>query len=200
MPTFVEEIQSVGRDGDAEFRRRLADRVETVGEAVGLLEEWTETSRETHAELSSKYETAKSLARDEIREATSEDADDVPAEELVAHPAVGDRTKQHLSEYSTKLYVFLDEERSYEGARGQLLDALGDELDLYERLSTELGTGVTSVRDAQQAVARFARDDAPGRATATATDVLLEAGIDGVDDESGSDSGSASEDESESED
>jgi hypothetical protein len=178
MPTFVEEIQSVAQGDDAEFRRRLSDRIETVGDAIAVLEEWTESSRETHAELSSKYDTAKTLARDEIREATGADAEDVPAEDLVSHSAVTDRTKQLLSEYSTKLCVFLDEERSYEGARGELLDALGAELALYERLSGELGDDATSVRDAQEAIARFAREETPGRASRTATDVLLESGVD----------------------
>lgn len=177
MPTFVEEVQSVAQGDDAELGRRLSDRIETVGDAIAVLEEWTEESRETHAELSSKYDTAKTLARDEIREATGGDdetAESIPPEDLVSHAAVSDRTKQLLSEYSTKLYVFLDEEQSYEGARGELLDALGAELALYERLTTELGTDAASVRDAQQAIARFARDGSLGGANTTAADVLLE--------------------------
>jgi hypothetical protein len=175
MPTFVAEIQSVAPDDHAELRRRLSERIETVGDAVGLLEEWTEASHETHAELSSKYETAKNLARDDVREATSEEtAAALSAADLVSHPAVSDRTKRQLSEYATKLHAFLDEERSYEGARGELLDALGAELALYERLTAELGIDAASVRDAQQAIARFARDGSLGGADTTAADVLLE--------------------------
>ena len=179
MPTFVETIQSVGRGDVPEFGRRVSARIETVDDAVGVLEKWTESSRETRAELSSKYETAKTLARDEIRDATADDdAASLPAEELLAHPAVSERTKRRLSEYSTKLYVFLDEERSYGGAREQLLNALGAELSLYERLLGELDTGATSVRDAQHQIARFAREETLGSASTTAADVLLESAVD----------------------
>lgn len=174
MPTFAEEVQSVGPDDTATLRRRVSARVETVGEAVSVLEEWTEASHETQAELSSKYDTAKSIARDEIRDAgTGEEADALPPEDLLTHPAVSDRTKQSLGEYGTKLQVFLDEERSYEGARERLRNALGAELSFYERLLNDFGRGAT-VRDAQQAIARFAREETLGPANQTATDVLLE--------------------------
>ena len=188
MPTFVEAVQSVAPGDDAELGRRLSERVETVGEAVGVLERWTEESRETHAELASKYETAEGMARDDVREATSEEtAEALSAEDLVSHPAVTDKTKRLLSEYSTKLYVFLDEERSYEDARTELLDAIGDELALYERLLGELDAGETSVRDAQRELARFAREETLGGPSVTAADVILESDVDGagVDGESG---------------
>jgi len=177
MPTFVAEIQSVA-DG-TDFERRISERIETVGDAVAVLEDWTEASRETRTELASKYDTAKSLARDEVAEATGEDADDadLPAEELLTHPAVAEATKRRLREYSTKLYAFLDEERSYEGAREELLTALDAELTLYQRLLSEVGAGAT-VRDGQQAIARFAREEAPGSPTQTATEVLLESAVD----------------------
>jgi hypothetical protein len=184
MPTFVEEIQSVARSDDAELRRRLSDRIESVGDAVDVLEEWTEASRETHAELSSKYETAERMARDDVREATDEEtAEALPTADLVAHPAVSDRTKRHLGEYATKLSAFEDEERSYEGARGELLAALGAELALYERLLGDLGAGETTVRDAQREIAQFAREETPGGPGVTATDAVLESTADG---ESGS--------------
>ena len=196
MPTFVEEIQSVARGDTSELERRLADRIETVASAVGVLEEWTEASHETRTELSSKYDTAKSLARDEIRDANPdedadtvepcsttprshahEDAEALSPEELVSHPAVSEQTKRLLSEYSTKLLVFLDEERSYEGAREELRDALGAELSLYERLLGELGTDVAVVRNAQQEIARLAREETLGPANVTAADVLLESAV-----------------------
>lgn len=176
MSTFVAEIQSVADAAD--FERRVSERIETVGEAIAVLEDWTEASRETRTELSSKYDTAKSLARDEVGDATDEDADGLAAEDLLTHPAVSDATKQRLREYSTKLFVFLDEERSYESAREELLTALDAELTLYERLLRDIG-GATGVRDAQQAIARFAREETPGSATQTATDVLLESAVDG---------------------
>jgi predicted nucleic acid-binding Zn-ribbon protein len=178
MPTFVEEIQSVARGDTSELQRRLADRIETVGSAVGVLEEWTEASQETRTELSSKYDTAKSLARDEISDANpDENPEALSPEKLVSHPAVSEQTKRLLSEYSTKLLVFLDEERSYEGAREELRDALGAELSLYERLLSELGTGVASVRNAQAEIARLAREETLGPANVTAADVLLESAV-----------------------
>jgi hypothetical protein len=177
MPTFVAEIQSVADETD--FERHISERIETVGDAVAVLEDWTEASRETRTELASKYDTAKSLARGEVAEATDEDAAELPAEELLTHPAVSDATKRRLREYSTKLYVFLDEERSYEGAREELLAALDAELSLYKRLLSEVG-GETTIRDGQQAIARFAREAAPGGSTQTATEVLLESTVDGA--------------------
>lgn len=180
MTTFVETVQSVGPDDVAGLRRKIADRIETVGEAVGVLEDWTDESDQTRAELVSKYDTAKSLARDEVRDATDEDAvedaDALAPEDLLTHPAVSDRTKRRLSEYGTKLHAFLDEERSYEGARERLRTALGEELSLYQGLLADLG-GETSVRDAQQALARFAREGTPGPEGATATDVLLDSAV-----------------------
>lgn len=179
MPTFVEEIQSVARGDVLQLRQRLTDRIETVGDAIGVLEEWTEASHETRAELSSKYDTAKSLARDEIRDAEpDENADALSPEELVSHPAVTDQTKQLLSEYSTKLYVFLDEEQSYEQAREELRNALAGELSLYEGLLGEIGADAVSVRNAQQQIARFAREETPGPPNVTAADVLLESTLD----------------------
>ncbi|WP_134670831.1 hypothetical protein [Halorussus marinus] len=177
MPTFVAEIQSVGDPAD--FRRRIAERIETVGDAVAVLEDWTESSRETRTELASKYDTAKSLARDEVAEDGDgeDDAADLPAEDLLTHPAVSDGTKRRLREYSTKLYVFLDEERSYEGAREELLTALDAELGLYRRLLEAVGADET-VRDGQAAIARFARETAPGSPTQTATELLLESAVD----------------------
>lgn len=196
MPTFVEEVQSVAADDAPEFRRRVSARIEAVDEAVGVLETWTGASRETRAELASKYETAKSLARDEIREAsavggdadlasdsdsesddqsTVTDPEAIPPEDLLAHPDVTEDTKQRLREYSTKLHAFLDEEQSYEGAREQLRVALEAELGLYQRLLSDLDVGTASVRDAQAALARFARLETPGPPNVTATDVLLDA-------------------------
>ncbi|WP_137287054.1 hypothetical protein [Halorussus salinisoli] len=179
MPTFVEEIQTV-EDGNAtEFSRRLADRIETLGKALDLLEAWTEASRETRTELSSKYDTAKTLARNEIQGANDDaDADGLPPEELLDHPAVNDQTKQRLREYSTKLFVYLDEEQSYGEARTELARALDAELDLYKHLLSELETGETGVEDAQQAIARFARDETLGPPNRTAADVLLESAVD----------------------
>ena len=179
MPTFVEEVQAVEDDNVAAFGRRLADRVETLGEALDLLEEWTESSRDTGTELSSKYETAKQLARDEIRDASDDDADDIPAEDLLDHPAVSDQTKERLREFSTKLHVFLDEERSYGEARSELARSLDAELDLYKNLLAELQAGDTGVDDARQAIARFAREVALGPPNRTAADVLLESAVDG---------------------
>lgn len=174
MPTFVEEIQAVEDGNAAEFGRRLADRVETLGEALDLLEAWTEASRETRAELSSKYETAKTLARNEIEGATDDaDAEALAAEDLLDHPAVNDQTKRRLREYSTKLFVYLDEEQSYGEARTELVRSLDAELGLYKRLLTELDRGGASVRDAQQRIARFARETI-GPPNRTAADVVLE--------------------------
>lgn len=185
MPTFVEELQSVAAGDDPEFRRRTAARIEAVGDAIGVLETWTERSRETRTELVSKYETAKSLARDEIREGGAESADgDAPdairPADLLDHADVTDDTKRRLREYSTKLHAFLDEEESYGGARERLRTAVEAELHLYERLLADLETGACSVRDAQAAVARFAREETPGPANATATDVLLDVESDGA--------------------
>ena len=178
MPTFVEELQSVAAGDDPEFRRRTAARIEAVGDAIGVLETWTEQSRETRAELASKYETAKSLARDEVRDADANaggDApDEIPPADLLSHSDVTDDTKRRLREYSTKLHAFLDEEQSYGDARERLRTAVEAELHLYERLLADLETGIVSVRDAQAAVARFAREETPGPANATATDVLLD--------------------------
>ncbi|NHN58448.1 MULTISPECIES: hypothetical protein [Halorussus] len=181
MPTFVEEVQAVDDDNAAAFGRRLADRVETLGEALDLLEDWTESSRDTGTELSSKYETAKQLARDEIRDATDDDGDaaDIPAEDLLDHPAVSDQTKERLREYGTKLHVFLDEERSYGEARSALARSLDDELDLYKELLAGLQSGDAGVDDARQAIARFAREDSLGAPNRTAADVLLESAVDG---------------------
>ena len=192
MPTFVEEVQSVAAGDDPEFRRRTAARVEAVGDAIGVLETWTEQSRETRTELASKYETAKSLARDEIREAGAESGgtgsdsadgdapDEIPPADLLDHADVTEDTKRRLREYSTKLHAFLDEEESYGGARERLRTAVEAELGLYERLLTDLETGACSVRDAQAAVARFAREETPGGANATATDLLLDVEGDGA--------------------
>lgn len=179
MPTFVEDVQAIDDGNAAEFGRLLAGRIEALGEALDRLEAWTEASRETRAELSSKYETAKSFARDEIREATDEaGVEDIPTEELLDHPAVGDQTKDQLREYSTKLFVYLDEEQSYGEARAELLSQLDAELDLYKRLLGEVETGETSVRAAQRAIAAFARDETLGPANRTAVDVVLESSVD----------------------
>ena len=182
MPTFVEEVQSVADGNAAECSRLLDERIESLAEALGLLEDWTEASRETRTELTSKYDSAKSLARDEIRDATASasgdtDADDLSAEELLDHPAVGERTKQRLREYSTKLYVYLDEESAYGEARTELVRALDAELDLYKRLLPELERGRTGVREAQQQLARFARAETLGPPDKTGVDVLLESAI-----------------------
>jgi len=178
MPTFVEEVQSVADGNAAECSRLLGERIESLAEALGLLEDWTEASRETRTELASKYESAKSLARGEIRDASDDtDADDLSAEELLDHPAVGERTKQRLREYSTKLYVHLDEESAYGEARTELVRALDAELDLYKRLLPELERGRTDVRDAQQQLARFARAETLGPPNETGADVLLESAI-----------------------
>ena len=176
MPTFAAEVQSVAPEDVPKLRRRIADRVEAVGDAVGVLESWTEDSDQTRAELASKYDTAKSLARDEIREATDEDADALAPADLLTHPAVSEKTKRTLSEYSTKLHAFLDEERSYGEAREELRTALAGELSLYQRLLGDLGTD-TTVRDAQAAIARFAREESLGSPDQTATDVLLESAV-----------------------
>ena len=180
MPTFVDEVQSVPPDDVPNLRRRIADRVEEVSEAVGVLESWTDESGETRAELASKYDTAKSLARDEIREETDGDADALAPEDLLTHPAVSDDTKRLLGEYGTKLHAFLDEERSYGEARENLRTALARELSLYERLLEDLGTDAT-VRDAQRAIARFAREETLGPPNHTATDVLLESAVGAAD-------------------
>ncbi|MFC4551350.1 MULTISPECIES: hypothetical protein [Halorussus] len=173
MTTFVEDVRAIP-DGDAAaLTRRLTERIETIGEALDLLEEWTEASRTTRTELASQYEAAKTLARDEIREATGESAEDLPAEDLLDHPAVDDQTKRRLREYSTKLFVYLDEESSYGEARSELLRSLGDELDLYKRLLPELESGETSVGDARERIAAFAREEI-GPDDSTAADVVLE--------------------------
>ncbi|UPV74543.1 hypothetical protein M0R89_00390 [Halorussus limi] len=177
MPTFVEEVQTITDAG--ELRRRLADRIDALGDALDLLETWTEESRETQTELASKYDTAKQLARDEIRNAADgEDPSDISAVDLLDHAAVDDQTKRRLQEYSTKLSVYLNEEESYGAARSALLGALDDELDLYGRLLPELETGETTPEEARQRIARFARDDALGPPNRTAADVVLEAEID----------------------
>lgn len=179
MPTFIEEVQTIEDGNAAEFSQRLSDRIETLGDALDLLEEWTGESRETRAELASKYDTAKTFARNEIRD-VADDADvkNLPAEDLLDHPAVNKQTKQRLREYSTKLFVFLDEENSYGEARTELLHALDAELDLYRHLLPEIENGVTSVKDAQQQIARFAREETLGPENQTATDVLLASAVD----------------------
>jgi hypothetical protein len=178
MPTFVEEIQSVADGNTAEFSRLLGERVESLAEALGLLEDWTESSRETRTELTSKYNSAKDLARDEIRDANQDtDPDDLSAEELLDHPEVGERTKERLREYSTKLFVYLDEESAYGEARTELVRALDAELSLYKNLLPELDRGGTSVQDAQQQIARFAREEPLGPPNKTGVDVLLESGV-----------------------
>ncbi|MFC7080352.1 hypothetical protein [Halorussus caseinilyticus] len=178
MPTFVEEIQTVEDGNAAAFVRRLADRIETLGEALGLLEQWTEASQETRAELSSKYDTAKTLARNEIRGANDDaDGDNLAAEDLLDHPDVNDQTKQRLREYSTKLFVYLEEEQSYGEARTELARSLDAELDLYKHLLPELERGETTVADAQQRIARFAREESVGPPDRTAADVLLESAV-----------------------
>ena len=179
MPTFVESVQSVDPDDVVGVERRLERRIERLGRALDRLEAWTATSRDARSELTSKYETAKSLARTEIEAASDDgDADGLSAEALLDHPAVADRTKDRLREYSTKLYVYLDEEQSYVEARAELIEALTAELDLYERLLSELAAGETSVRSVQRAVAAFARDESPGSAARTAVDVILDAPVD----------------------
>lgn len=179
MTTFVDAVQTVADGNQAEFGRRLAKRIDTLGEALDLLEAWSEESRETHAELSSKYDTAKTLARDELREATENaDAERIPAEDLLDHPKVSDRAKQRLREYSTKLFVYLDEEVSYGEARKELLRALDAELDLYKRLLPRVESGEISVKQAQEQIARFAREDAPGPANETAADLVLKSAVD----------------------
>ncbi|WP_135826042.1 hypothetical protein [Halorussus ruber] len=182
MPTFVEEVQLIASDNAAELSRRLGDRVETLGEALSLLEDWTEESRETRTELASKYESAKDLARDEIRDHDAPDPEDrdpgdIPTEDLLDHPAVSERTKQRLAEYSTKLYVYLDEESAYGEARTELARALDTELELYGDLLPALDRGAVSVRDAQQQIARLAREQDLGPANQTAADVLLESAV-----------------------
>lgn len=193
MPTFVEEVQSVADGNAAEFSRLLGERIESLGEALGLLEDWTEASRETRTELTSKYDSAKNLARDEIRDATDDtaptdetvqtndtdptDPDDLSAEELLDHPAVGERTKERLREYSTKLFIYLDEESAYGEARTELVRALDAELGLYKHLLPELERGETSVQDAQQQIARFAREETLGPPNKTGADVLLESAV-----------------------
>ena len=178
MPTFVEAVQTV--EDAAELRRRLAERIDAIGESLDLLESWTEESRETQTELASKYDTAKQLARDEIQAASDgdEDAEDLSAVDLLDHPAVDDGTKERLQEYSTKLSVYLNREESYGAARSALLGALDAELDLYAGLLPELESGRTSVASAREQIARFARDDALGPPNRTAADVVLEADVD----------------------
>ncbi len=191
MPTFVEAVQTVS--DPAELRRRLAERIDAIGEALDLLESWTEESRDTQTELASQYDAAKRLARDEIRSARddsdgegrksesadgSEDPEDIPAVDLLDHPAVADQTKDRLREYSTKLSVYLNREESYGAARSALIGALDAELDLYAALLPELETGEASAADAHRRIAAFARDEAPGPANRTAADVVLEAEVD----------------------
>ncbi|WP_276300934.1 hypothetical protein [Halorussus lipolyticus] len=179
VPTFVERVQSVATDNPTELGRVVGERVETLGEALELLEDWTEESRETRTELASKYESAKDLARDEIRDASDDDdrdPDDIPTEDLLDHPAVSDHTKQRLAEYSTKLYVYLDEESAYGEARTELARALDAELELYADLLPALESGTISVRDAQQQIARLGREQNLGPPNQTAADVLLESG------------------------
>lgn len=176
MPTFVEAVQAVEDPGA--FRRLLAERIDALGEALDMLESWTESSRETQTELASKYDAAKRLARDEIRAATDDAADELAAVDLLDHPAVDDGTKRRLQEYSTKLSTHLNEAESYGAARSALLGALDDELDLYARLLTDLDAGETTVAAARERVARFAREGAPGPPNRTAADVVLDAGVD----------------------
>ncbi|WP_158058238.1 hypothetical protein [Halorussus halophilus] len=179
MVTFVEEVQAV-EDGNVEqFDQRLAERIEAVTEAVEYLEEWTESTEETRAELTSKYEMAKTFARNEIRAADDDaDAESVPATELLDHPAVSEQTRENLSEYSTKLAVFFDEEQSYREARQAILDAVTAELDLYNDVLLELDSGESSVTDAKQRIARFARDGSIGPANKTAVDIVLDSDAD----------------------
>ncbi|USZ68348.1 hypothetical protein NGM10_01080 [Halorussus salilacus] len=172
MPTFVEAIQSV--ESVPEFSRRLSDRVETVGEAVDALEAWIRESRATHEDLLAEYEAVKSHARDEIRRETDESVEDVPAEELLDHPAVSEATKERLGESGTKLFAYLDAADSYGDARAELLGGLTAELELYEDLLSGVSAGETSVAEAKQRIARFARTDAVGPANRTAADVILE--------------------------
>lgn len=174
MVTFVEEVQTV-EDGNVEqLDRRLAERIESVSEAVESLEEWTESTEETRAELQSKYEMAKTFARNEIRAATEEDADEIPATDLLDHPAVSDQTRENLGEYSTKLSIFFDEEESYRRARKEIMESVIAELDLYNELLEEISSGESSVPNAKQRIARFARDDSIGPANKTAVDIVLE--------------------------
>lgn len=179
MPTFVEAIQSVEDGNVPAFTRRLSDRIETVGEAVDALEEWIDESRATREDLLAEYEAVKDHAREEVRRASdgpddAEDADDVPAEDLLDHPAVSEGTKERLGESGTKLFAYLDEADSYGDARAELLGGLTAELELYEDLASGVSAGDTSVADAKQRIARFARDDAVGPANRTAADVILE--------------------------
>jgi len=192
MPTFVEAVQTVS--DPAELRRRLTERIDAIGEALDLLESWTEESRDAQTELASQYDAAKRLARDEIRSArddggegvekfgsadgSEDDPEDIPAVDLLDHPAVADQTKDRLREYSTKLSVYLNREESYGAARSALIGALDAELDLYADLLPELETGEASAADAHRRIAAFARDEAPGPANRTAADVVLEAEVD----------------------
>ncbi|WP_135852761.1 hypothetical protein [Halorussus salinus] len=198
MPTFVEAVQTVS--DPAALRRRLTERIDAIGEALDLLESWTEESRDTQTELASQYDAAKRLARDEIRSARGgndgegegkgvekvesadgfedEDPEEIPAVDLLDHPAVADQTKDRLREYSTKLSVYLNREESYGAARSALIGALDAELDLYADLLPKLETGEASAADAHRRIAAFAREEAPGPANRTAADVVLEAEVD----------------------
>jgi hypothetical protein len=197
MPTFVESVQAV--EESPELRRRLAERIDAIGEALDLLESWTEESRDAQTELASQYDAAKRLARDEIRsardasgggggesveesgrveESFDADPEQIPAVDLLDHPAVADQTKDRLREYSTKLSVYLNREESYGAARSALIEALDAELDLYADLLSELETGESSAADAHRRIAAFAREETPGPANRTAADVVLEAEVD----------------------
>ncbi|UPW00579.1 hypothetical protein M0R88_00400 [Halorussus gelatinilyticus] len=194
MPTFVESVRTV--EDPAELRRRLAERIDAIGEALDLLESWTEESRDAQTELASQYDAAKRLARDEIRSARDasegengsgieaeeadarEDPEEIPAVDLLDHPAVADQTKDRLREYSTKLSVYLNREESYGAARSTLIGALDAELDLYADLLAELESGEASAADAHRRITAFAREDAPGPENRTAADVVLEAEVD----------------------
>ena len=175
MVTFVEEIQTVEDENVEQLEHRLAERIEAVSTAVERLEEWTESTEATRTGLRSKYETAKTFARDEIRAATDEAAvEEIPAAELLDHPAVSAQTKENLGEYGTKLSAFFDEEQSYRKARRKITESVTAELDLYNELLRTVESGDCSVADAKQRIARFARDDPIGPANKTAVDVVLE--------------------------
>lgn len=180
MPTFVEAIQTVEAGNVPALTRRLSDRVETVGDAVDALEAWIDQSRATHEDLLAEYEAVKDHAREEVRRASDGEAgaDEIPAEDLLDHPAVSEGTRERLGESGTKVFAYLDEAESYGDARAELLRALTAELNLYEDILSEVSAGDTSVADAQQRIARFARADAIGPANRTATDVILESTAD----------------------
>ncbi|WP_158059569.1 hypothetical protein [Halorussus halophilus] len=179
MATFVERVQVVGSESTVEFDQLLASRIEAVGTAISIIEDWLDSSVDERTELLSKFEMVKQFARSEIQATTNEsDVMELSATALLDHPAVSEQSKANLREYSTKLAVFIDEEQSYRDAREQIMDDVTAELELYTDLLDEMALGTVTVADAQAQIARFAHHESVGPSNKTAVDIVLESTTD----------------------